>query len=245
MSAMRLKKITLLTLVCALPLTVFGEPGSTKPGPRAGGSGPNGGDKSHSRTDGERNRPGTEWFTERFKEELKEFCVANSPNRWKVIDSMTKSPAKEARTGAMAWQFRSLKLLKEQDAALYEIKVKEIRAQDEEFGILQNPQKLAPDALKLELRPKALEYVTLRLDERRARIEDLEKKLEAEKKAEVADRDRTPTLVDERVEMLINQGPSLFPTPGPHRGEGIRGDTSRPSRATTGNALPAEPTPGN
>jgi hypothetical protein len=239
---MNLTRITLVSLICAVPLAVFGEPGGNKSGnPRAGGNG----ERPHARPDGERGgRPNTEWWNEKFREELREFCKTNSPNRWKEIEALPKGQHKEAKIGAMGWQFRGLQMLKEQDKALYDLKVKEIQAQDEEFGILQNPDKLSPDELKSKLRDKAHDYVTLRLDERRHRIDRLLMTLQNEKKDLEKDKDKVGTLVEDRVDMLIKQGPSLFPTPGPRRGgEGARNDSTRPARAATVNSAPTPTSP--
>jgi hypothetical protein len=238
---MNLTRITLASLLLAVPLAVFGEPGQNKQGPARPGA--NGSERPRVRPDGERGgRPNMEWWNEKFREELKEFCKTNSPNRWKEIEALPKGQNKDAKIGAMGWQFRTLQTLKDQDPTLYDLKVKEIQAQDVEFGILQNPDKVAPDELKSKLREKAQDYVTLRLDERRHRIERLLVTLENEKKDLEKDKDKMGTLVEERVDMLIKQGPTLFPTPGPRRGnEGARNDSTRPAHAATVNTTPSEP----
>jgi len=235
---MQLTRITLVSLLFAVPLAVFGEPGASKQSPARPGA--NGSEHPRVRPEGERGgRPNTEWWNEKFREELKEFCKTNSPNRWKEIEALPKGQNKDAKIGAMGWQFKILQTLKDQDSALYDLKVKEIQAQDEEFGILQNAEKLTPDELKSKLREKAQDYVALRLDERRHRIERLLVTLENEKKDLEKDKDKMTNLVEERIDMLIKQGPSLFPTPGPRRGgEGARNDSTRPAHAATVNTPP-------
>ena len=143
----------------------------------------------------------------------------------------------------MGWQFRGLQLLKDQDSTLYDLKVKEIQAQDEEFGILQNAEKVTPDELKSKLREKAKDYVALKQDERQHRIDRILVTVKNEQKELDKDKEKMNTLVEERIDMLIKQGPSLFPTPGPRRGgEGARNDSTRPAHAATVNTAPAMPT---
>lgn len=235
---MHLTRITLVSLLFAVPLAVFGEPGASKQGPAHPGA--NG---TRVRPDGERGgRPNTEWWNEKFREELKEFCKTNSPNRWKEIEALPKGANKDAKIGAMGWQFHSLQLLKDQDSTLFDLKVKEIQAQDEEFGILQNAEKVTPDELKSKLREKAKDYVALKQDERQHRIDRILVTVKNEQKELDKDKDKMNTLVEERIDMLIKQGPSLFPTPGPRRGgEGARNDSTRPAHAATVNTAPAAP----
>lgn len=226
---MRLKRIVFFSLACALPLAVLGEPGRSPNGSRSSGA-------SGARS-GDRNRTG-EWGSERereqFRKDLQVFCEANSPNRWKEI---FRSGERNPRIGAMAWQFRSLQALQKDDPKLYEIKVNQIRVQDEEFGILQalkdpekNPEKLSSEELETRLKEKAEKDVLLRLSERQHRIETLDKLLKKEKDALEADVHDSPKLVEARCKDLIKQGPTLYPTPLPRRND-LRGDTSRPSRA--------------
>ena len=248
---MRFKRITLLSLVCAVPLAVFGEPGGSNKqgGPRTGG-GPGGG-ISHAKPESERGAGGrltNEWGSEKereqFRKDLAVFCEANSPNRWNEIikKGWDKNPG---RIGAMAWQYKTLQTLQKEDPKLYEIKVNQIRIQDEEFGVLQaikdsdkNPEKLTAAELDSKLKEKAEKYVLLRLSERQHRIEALDKLLKKEKEALETDVHDTPALVETRCKELIKQGPSLFPNPGPRRGEGARGDATRPSHATTSTSVP-------
>jgi len=230
---MRLIIITLVSLMCAVPLAVLAEPTSPRQGPNRAGPG----------TGRNMGRPGND---EKFKEELATFCKEHSPKRWAVIDAMPKGQQKEQRIAMMAWQFGILRGLKNEDKSRYELKVKEIELQDQEFGILQNPQKLSEEALRMELKDTAEKVVQARLDDRDLRIKDLENRLKKEKEELESDKAKITQLVSEHLNQLIKQGPSLFPSPGfRHGGEGAHNDSTRPARNTTVNNVPANPDDGN
>lgn len=192
--------------VLATPLVLFAEPGAPRPSPRPGGGPPH---STTGRSDGasrERNKEDMELF----REKMEKFCKDHAPQRWAAMGG-DKNPMK---FGGMYFRFRGLTVLEKQDKALYDIKVRQIEIDDEEYGLMKDVRALRekPDAAELDrltvkLRDLSKEYIASRIDERTHRIASLQKTIEAEKTALAADQLNQGKLIADRVEAILNDTP--------------------------------------
>jgi len=64
---------------------------------------------------------------------MEKFCKEHAPKRWAAMGG-DKNPMK---FGGMYFRFRGLMMLEKQDKALYDIKVRQIEIEDEEYGLMK------------------------------------------------------------------------------------------------------------
>jgi hypothetical protein len=222
--------------VLATPLVLFAEQGGPRPISRQGGP-------SHSttgRTDGGASRDGdrsrgdrNKEDMEQFREKMDAFCKEHAPKRWAAMGG-DKNPMK---FGGMYFRFRGLMVLEKQDKALYDIKVRQIEIEDEEYGLMkevraarQDQDAAELDRLTAKLRELSNEYVTSRIDERTHRIASLQKTIETEKSALAADQQNKGKLISDRVEAILND------TPPPSRSRAREGEGAGTQTPTRDNA---------
>jgi len=143
---------------------------------------------------------------EQFREKMELFCKEHAPKRWAAMGA-DKNPMK---FGGMYFRFRGLMVLEKQDPALYEIKVRQIEIDDEEYGLMKEVRAAREkadvaelDRLTARLRDLSQEYISSRINERTHRIASLEKTIEAEKAALAADQQSKDKLIKDRVDAIL------------------------------------------
>jgi len=223
----------------AAPL-VFAEPPNFKPGNHGNGSqrSTTGHSDGSTREGGERAGRGerSREDVEQLRKRMQEFCEKHSPRRWAALQENSGNDRNPWKFGGMFFRFRGLMMLENQDKPLYDIKVRQIEIDDEEYGLLKDlraarasADKAEIDRITARLRELSTEYVASRIDERTHRIASLEKMLKSEQDALASEKSDQKALVDKRVESLLSDNPphshghdkDASPgTPPPHSGPG-------------------------
>jgi hypothetical protein len=133
-------------------------------------------------------------------------------------------------------------MLENQDPDLYEIKVKQIEIEDEEYGLMKDVREArkAEDAAKIDaitpkLRELSAKYIASRIDEHAHRITNLEKAIKSEQSALAYDKEKQQALVEERVKALLSDNPK------PSRGHGSGGSGNSSAAPPTDNEPPQPP----
>lgn len=211
----RFSIIISLCLGCAIPLAVIAEP----QGPKRGGV-PGAGPGGNGRTDRE------EWRNR--TQQAEEFYKKHAPHRWSEFEKQRAKVgpdrAKQMMAGMVA-RFQGLQMQRE-DKDLFDIRLQQIEVEDTEFGLVMDlsttdkSQTEKIDKLTTELRSNAQKSVDLRLKERGLRLDRLTRFLEKEKQAYEADLKNEDTLVNDRVKLMINEGPEFFTPKRMHHGDG-------------------------
>jgi len=198
----------------AAPLVLFADPNVFKPGSR-GGNGGRSATTGRSADGGERSSRGEhsrEDF-EQLRKRMQEFCEKHSPRRWAELEEKSKG-GNMMKFGGMFFRFRGLTMLENQDKPLYDIKVRQIEIDDEEYGLLkdlraaraaENNEEIGN--ITKRLRELSTEYVASRIDERTHRIASLEKALKAEQQTLTTELSDQKALVDKRLDMLLSDTP--------------------------------------
>jgi hypothetical protein len=206
--------------VLATPLVLFAEQGGPRPIPRQGG-GPShsttgrtdgasrdGGDRGGPR--GERNKEDME----QVREKMEAFCKEHAPKRWAALEASARNDKSPMKFGGMYFRFRGLMMIEKQDKALYDIKVRQIEIEDEEYGLMKEvrtardkPDTAEIDRLTARLRDLSQEYISSRINERTHRIVGLEKTIEAERSGLAADQQNKAKLIADRVESILSDTP--------------------------------------
>ena len=142
-------------------------------------------------------------------EEIAAFMRQYAPARWAAMDALPEAGA--VRRGVMVYvvaRWRHLQILREEDAALYEIKVRQMAVEDAIYGMLARTRSPAErEPLRKNLREKVDELVKLGLTERTHRIERLRQALTAEENRLKVDQKAMKSMVDRRVDAFIMEGP--------------------------------------
>lgn len=247
---LKLATITLAaSCAAAVAVAVFADPSNGRRSERGQGTGGervdrgDRGDRDHG--PGGWQGQGPDWNSEQFKqfrEQLEKFCEKHSPNRWNDLKNVSN---RSSRVGGMAMRFAGLKQLQKEDQTLYDIKVKLIEIEDQEYGLLKDlktAEKDNPDnvkALQAQLQAKSQEYIAQRLLERSHRLAKLNEFLKSEQKKLDADQHDQDKQTEERVKQMIAEGTDFFtPKPPFRHGEG-GGDGGR--GPTTVRTPPSEP----
>jgi hypothetical protein len=240
-----------ITLAAACAVAALADPQSGRRGDRGQGGG-NGGVERMDRGGG--GGPGGGWQgpgdwnseqAKQFREQLEKFCEKHAPNRWNDLKNTFGEARRNPRVGSMAMRFAGLKQLQKEDQKLYDIKVRLIELEDDEYGLLK--QLKAPDnandaeklkTLQGQLQAKSQEYVAQRLLERSHRIAKLNELIQSEQAKLDSDKKNQDKLTGDRVQQMMAEGLDFFtPKPQPFR----RGDGEGPPGPTTIHAAPAEP----
>ena len=148
--------------------------------------------------------PDDEW------NQVESFLKRNSPRRWKMFEHLPKED-KLPLKASMYMRWKGLEALREEDARLYELRVRRMGLEDDlgglSFELRKTRTPAAEDAARRKLRDKAAELVKLDLDERQHRIEQAEKSLQRAKQRLEADRKRQDVLAEEHVARVTGQTP--------------------------------------
>ncbi len=188
--------------------------------PGGGGGGPSRSTTGRSGDGGPRGDRNKEDL-ELVREKMQEFCKKHSPRRWAALEENAHGDKNPLKYGGMFFRFRGLVMLENQDPDLYEIKVKQIEIEDEEYGLMKDIREARKtedsakiDEITLKLRELSAKYVSSRIDEHAHRITNLEKAIKSEQNALAYDKDKQQALIDERVKALLSDNPKPSRTHG-------------------------------
>jgi hypothetical protein len=145
-------------------------------------------------------------------EEVSRFLRVYSPNRWHALEGLPEEgPERRAVMAFAVARWRGIQELKETEPALYDLKLKQLKVEDEIYGLLA--VKLAPagrEPLRATLRESVEQLVNLGIAERELRVERFRKQLKEEEGRLASDKMRVDKLVDRRTEMLMQEGPGAL-----------------------------------
>ncbi|GEM_PF-4822185 len=169
-------------------------------------------------------------------QEVMAFMREHSPNRVKATESLPEDSA--ARRGVMAFveaRYRALQAVKDEDAQLYDLGVKQVEIEDDLYGLLASAPTVADrekirDRIRIAVRPQ----VETNFAERAHRLSRLREALRREERKLDADRARADDLTDARTNALVQEGTAALRRDVLRRGirEDARRD-GRPAGATT------------
>ena len=151
--------------------------------------------------------------SEREQEDAGKFMAENSPNRWKAIESLPgHGPMHRVLMNVVVARWRSLESARTADPKLYDIKLSELKVEDEVYGLLAGTQSAADrEPLRQKLTEASKQLIDLNMEERQHRIDRLRQLLKGEEERLQADRGHADLLVERKVTSLINEGVSLRP----------------------------------
>ncbi|MDB5356825.1 MAG: hypothetical protein JWN24_3278 [Phycisphaerales bacterium] len=231
--------------LCAGPIVLLAaeRPAGRPERPASNGAGPNRGIE-RDRGDGSRAGIGGHAKMSLTKEEWEgtaEFLRKYAPNRLTFVENIGEGDRKENLKRVLFGLVRNINALQVQSISLYNLRIEEFQLDDQIFGICSN-LRTAQGAQKEELRDDLRKKVTLLFDkgleERKVRIERLQKMIEDQKKALVTDSDRRQTIIDSRFLYIASHGVNGAPLNS--KGERI---PTEPKSATSPASSPGEPTP--
>lgn len=183
-------------------------------------------------------RTGGRWaqISDEDMQEVMTFMREHSPHRIKTMEKLPEDSA--ARRGVMAFvvaRYRSLQALKDEDAQLYDLGVKQVEIEDELYGLLA-PARAVGDREKMrdQIRVAVKRQVETNLAERERRLSRLRESLRREERKLDGDRARIDELTDARTNALVQEGTGALRRDALRRGtrEDGRHD-GRPAGATT------------
>jgi hypothetical protein len=155
--------------------------------------------------------------------EVDEFMNENSPKRWAKIKDMPDE-RRSRLNGFVVQRFRMLQDLKQNDQAMYDLRVKRLKIEDEIFSLgwdLKNNknENFSPDAAKKDLRKKVRALADSRIDEHRLRLKQWQEKIEQEQKKLAEEKANIDQFVDSSVNAIENdmKWPGLGEMPFPGR----------------------------
>lgn len=163
-------------------------------------------------------------------EQASQFMREHSPNRWQAMEDLPEEGG--LRRGVMNFiiaRWRILQSTREEDAQLYEIKLKQVTVEDNIYGLLAHTQSPAErEPLRKELREQARSLATLGLAERERRIERLQEMLKKQEELLSTDRSQLDAVVEQRTQALIQDGPTSL-RPDFHRRPRVEERRTRPT----------------
>lgn len=139
------------------------------------------------------------------------FLKENSPRRAAMVEAMVQSRYGLRRQIYM--RYREMKVLEVEDPKLYDIKLRQLRVEDEMFGeamAVRNPRqdsKLASEEHHQRLEKAAMDFVDLRIEERKHLIAKLQSAVAADEKDKRA-------AARQRMARELNGGPREGEFPG-------------------------------
>jgi hypothetical protein len=156
------------------------------------------------------------------------FMKDNSPRRWAAFEKIPgDNPHRLTVMRAFYGRYRMLQSLRDEDPALYDLRMKRLKLEDNVFGLVWDlKHEDAPDAkqkIQTDLKAEVVELVDVGIQERGRRIERLETALKDEKERFAKDQNNREGLVKEQLERILkddNGDPMRPPSPG----EQSRGD---------------------
>ena len=146
--------------------------------------------------------------TEQDIEDASTFMQEHAPNRWRLIQNLPEEGAiRRGVMGYMVARYKSLLNIREEDSKLYELKLNQLKTEDDIFGIVSSAH-TTEDRQKhsIQITESVRKMVDLNITEREMRIERLKTSLAAEEQRLANDRKVVDSVVKERVEKLIAEG---------------------------------------
>jgi hypothetical protein len=169
-------------------------------------------------------------------QEVMAFMREHSPNRVKAMESLPEESS--ARRGVMAFvvaRYRALQAVKDEDAQLYDLGVKQVEIEDDLYRLLASARTVGDrekmrDRIRTAVRPQ----VETNLAERKQRLSRLREALRREERKLDADRAQIDELTETRTNTLIQEGTAALRRDALRRGlrEDARGE-GRPAGATS------------
>ncbi len=141
--------------------------------------------------------------------EVDEFMNENSPKRWSKIKDMPDD-RKSKLNGYVVQRYRMLQDLKQNEPAMYDLRVKRLKIEDEIFSLgwdLKNnknekSENFSADATKKELKKKVRALADSRIDEHRLRLKQWQEKMEQERKRLAEEQANVDQFVDSSVNAI-------------------------------------------
>jgi len=199
----RISKSTLLRMaavaICALPAAALAEQGPQRPRTAEGQS-----TAAIVKPRAQAARPITaeEWA------KTAEFMKQNAPERFGLYLSMREGPAKEQLRQVLVNRWRRLEEIQTQMPKLYDVKVKEVRLDDQIFQIGREMKKASgsvKEQLRSDLKTKVAELFDNGLEERQLRIADLEARLKKQQQLLEADNKNRDRLIAKSYRQISNR----------------------------------------
>jgi len=150
------------------------------------------------------------------------FMKENSPRRWAAFEKIPgDNPHRLTVMRAFYGRYRMLQGLRDEDPALYDLRMKRLKLEDNVFGLVWDlKHEDAPDVkqkIQTELKAQVVELVDVGIQERGRRIERLETALKDEKERFAKDQNNRDGLVKEQLDRILkddNGDPMRPPSPG-------------------------------
>jgi hypothetical protein len=151
---------------------------------------------------------------ERAKPEAEEFWQRNSPERFRLMQSLSAGRQKNTLESATTRLFLNYKQIHETDPELYAVIVSRVQAEDLVFGMVNDLKSSGGDAKSSKpLRAAVESLVKLNLKERHLRLDRLATTLKEQQDKLAVDENPShfDSLVDRQLDTEINQRPHARP----------------------------------
>jgi hypothetical protein len=138
--------------------------------------------------------------------EVQAFMLRHSPRRQAAVDQLPEGDRKESIKKFVFARFRSLQSLQRRDRMGYEQRLAQLRVEDQIFGLVSDwggAGEVDKQILRDSLRREVAQLVALDIQERRRRVESLERELAEQKGALERDEQDQDSLVDKRVTRFL------------------------------------------
>lgn len=241
-----------IALTCATPLVGMAQDATTRPSAPSSGEGEqrSSGERRWDRGDGERSRRwgrrNSEPVTEDQWQQVMAFMKQHSPRRAEELEKISSDSSRAMfMRNLVRARYDFMMSLKndEQGNALYELQVNKMETEDAIYGVLLDSQKKSDtitDADKAKLRDLVSKLVDTNFKEREHRIVKLERSLDDARKSLDRDKTNKDSVVDNRLNQFLNDGPSKMDVPaGP--GQGGPGERRGPDRDAPGVKIEPKP----
>ncbi|MDB5172711.1 MAG: hypothetical protein JWN51_1484 [Phycisphaerales bacterium] len=213
-----------------------------RPGrPEANGAGP---DRAIERDRGDGGRAGMGGrpkfpVTDEEWKETEKFLALHAPNRLAFVQKINEGPHKDNLKRVLSGLVRNINALRVQSESIYKLRVEECELDDQIFAIcrdLRTAQGAEKQRLLNELRTKITLLFDKGLDERKDRIERLQRMMEEQKKALDKDRETRQQIIDKRYLVISRNG-----VDGARLN--LKDDTTRPKSFVPPTSSPAQDAP--
>jgi hypothetical protein len=138
--------------------------------------------------------------------EAQSFLFEHSPRRQRALDQLSEGGKKEWIKKYIFARYRSLKRLEKRDPTGYERRLGQLAIEDQIFGLVSDWGAAGDDrreALRQSLRTEVTRLVDLDLEERRRRVESLQRELNEQAQALKNDEKERDALVEKRVGRFV------------------------------------------
>ena len=168
------------------------------------------------------------------------FMREHSPNRVKAMESLAEDSAARRRVlPFMVARYRALQAVKEEDAQLYGLDVKQMEIEDELYGLLAPARKVGDrENIRERIKDAVRKQVETNLAERELRLKRLRESLQREQEKLAEDRGHVDRVMDSRTNMLVQEGVGALRRDELRRG--MREDARREGRPAGATSRPVE-----